>query len=422
MRWHNNRYTLANELLNRDNERSERRQMVYNLVCSYNTYKEALQHVSNEGFRKHEFKQTIAGRKIFFRCGKVKQRSKNQCEAKRMIFESNTKTDFEIHESSSTHTCDKIDEEQLSKTISKEMKEMIIACSEKRMTPKFIVAHIDELREQHGLFIDEKTPAMRQIYYIASSNKTTKTPKIMDLGELIEWAEANTNVPEEIDHPFVIGFNHSDEDEELRFQIVVSTRRMIDHCAKQKIVCVDATYKLNYQGYPFIVVGAIDRTRKFHPLCFALCSNETEFDYTFVFESLANAVEKFTGLKFESKIIISDAADAIQNAAKAVFPAAGLVMCYVHVIRNVEKQKFHNKENKKRILKDINILQLSPFLLKETWNYSYANGRRWKMNLQHTSKPIGSISIAIGLSPMRITLPAQTMQSRVSRMTSNQFF
>lgn len=48
----------ANELLNRDNERSERRQIVYNLVCSYNTYKEALQHVSNEGFRKHEFKQS----------------------------------------------------------------------------------------------------------------------------------------------------------------------------------------------------------------------------------------------------------------------------------------------------------------------------------------------------------------------------
>lgn len=260
--------------------------IIYKIVRTYSTYKEALQHISTEGFKKHESKETISGRKTFFRWGKIKQRSKKQCDAKRMIFENKSKIDFEVHESNTDHTCDEIDEKQQVKTISEKMKEIIISCSEKRMTPKYIVAHIDEMREHHGLFIDEKTPAMRQIYYIVSTHKATKTPKIIELGQIIEWAETNTTVPEEIDSPFVIGFNHSDEDEELKFQIVVSTCRMIDHCAAQIFFCVDATYKLNYQGYPFIVVGAIDKCRKFHPLCFALCTHESTFDYTFVFKSL----------------------------------------------------------------------------------------------------------------------------------------
>lgn len=117
---------------------------------------------------------------------------------------------------------------------------------------------------------------------------------------------------------------------------------------------------LNWQGYPFIVFGAIDRCRKFHPLCFALCSHETTFDYTFVFDTMAKSVQKSTGSNFEPNIVISDAADAICNAANTIFPSAELVMCYVHVLRNVDKQKFNGKQNKKRILKDIGILQLSP--------------------------------------------------------------
>lgn len=35
-------------------------------------------------------------------------------------------------------------------------------------------------------------------------------------------------------------------------------------------------------------------------------------------------------------------------------------MCYVHVLRNVEKQKFNQKKSKTDIVKDIGVLQLSP--------------------------------------------------------------
>lgn len=188
-----------------------------------------------------------------------------------------------------------------------------------------------------------------------------RRPKIIDLGQLIEWAENNTSVPEDQDKPFVIDFKHSNADEELKFQIVVSTRRMIAHCVSQNIICVDVTYKLNWNGYPFIVVGAIDRCKKFHPLCFALCSHESTYDYSFVFQTLVNTVQKLhNDSKFEPAIVISDAADAIKNTVDIVFPSAQQVMCFVHVLRDVEKQKFNQKQSKKTIIKDIGILQLSP--------------------------------------------------------------
>lgn len=262
--------------------------------------------------------------------------------------------------SNTGHTCQKLDDEQQSKKNSEQMRAMIISCSENRMPPKYIVTHINKMRDEFDLFANEETPAMRQIYYITSTHKASKTPKIIELGQLIEWAEANTDVPEEIDAPFVIGFNHSGEEEEPKFQIVVSTPRMVEHCASQKIMCVDATYKLNYLGYPFIVVGAIDRCKKFHPLCFALCTGETIHDYTFVFESLIQTVQNLTNLCFMPNIVISDAAEAIRSAVESIFPSAEQVMCYVHVLRNIEKQKFKSKKNKKIILEDIGVLHLSP--------------------------------------------------------------
>lgn len=350
--------TKANE--NQDSEKSDatqRKRIVYTMVQAYNTLTEAHKHICDEGFKKHESKQTNAGKKTFHRCGRVKQRSKKQCDARRMIFEDKSKTNFEIHVS---NTGDKFDEEQLANKISDKMKSVIISCSENRMTPKYIAQHINKMREEMGFFADEKTPAMRQIYYICHTHKAMKTPKIVELGQLIEWVEANMNIPDEVDTPFVINFDHSDEAEEVKFDIVISTRRMMQHCATQKVICVDATYKLNWLGYPFIVIGAIDRTKKFHPLCFALCTHETTYDYTFVFDSLVQSVKRLTDSNFEPNIIISDAAEAIRNAVDAIFPNAEQVMCYVHVLRNVEKQKFQKKENKKRISKDIGILHLSP--------------------------------------------------------------
>lgn len=109
------------------------------------------------------------------------------------------------------------------------------------------------------------------------------------------------------------------------------------------------------------MVGTIDRRKKFHALGFALCVSEKTEDFKFIFETIRDSVIKLTGKQSEPKILISDASDAIRNAFKLVFPGVDLqVMCYVHVLRNVTKQKDkYKKEHKNEIFADINTLHLA---------------------------------------------------------------
>lgn len=338
--------------------KSKRKQIIYTKMATFDNLAEAHESLIQEGFKRHEHKDGKAGRKTFYRCGNVKQKSKHQCDAKRMIFEDNTKVEFEVFESNTTHTCANIDKSEKVKFISKEMKRMVVSCHESRMTPKYIIIHIDNLRKNDNLFLNESTPNVQQIHYIIRAHKESHNPKMLFLGELIDWCEKNMAVPDDEDEPFVVGFEHSSEEGKLDFKIVVSTKRLLSHCANEKQMCADATYKLNWNGFPFMVIGTVDRMRKFQPLCFALCVGETTDDFRFIFQSMADSVKSIFQMDFEPNILICDASDAIYNAFFEVFPSASLViMCYVHVLRNIEKHKEkYKKEHKKEIFADIEIL------------------------------------------------------------------
>lgn len=344
------------------NTKTTRKRVIWSLLQNFDTYKEAKDFLSGKGFQKYDKKRTKKGNKTFWRCGAMKQRSKQQCEAKRMIFEDDRKVGFQVNTANTVHTCDKIDAVHHSKSVSDEMKKVIISCAKNRMTTKSIVKHIDEMRENLNVFTTEKTPSESQIVYIVRKHKQIKVPKMLFLSQRIEWCEKNTEVPEDLDTPFVIGFDHSDESEAINFKVVVSTKRMIEHCVGVEKLCVDATYKLNWNGFPYMVVGTIDRRKKFHPLCFALYVNETTEDFRFIFDTLANTVLKLTGTVFQPRILISDAALAIRNAFVLVFPDHDLmVMCFVHVLRNVEKNRDkYKKDHKNEIIKDIMVMQLAP--------------------------------------------------------------
>lgn len=72
-------------------------------------------------------------------------------------------------------------------------------------------------------------------------------------------------------------------------------------------LAIDATYKLNWHGFPLIVLGTVDRQNRFHPLIYACTTNETCDDYVFVFRSTKDGVTKhFPDAKFAPKILIAD--------------------------------------------------------------------------------------------------------------------
>lgn len=60
--------------------------------------------------------------------------------------------------------------------------------------------------------------------------------------------------------------------------------------------------------------------------------------------------------------MIADGADAIRNAFYEEYSETATVdiMCFVHVLRNVEKRSFASKNNKPLIIDDIKKMQMAP--------------------------------------------------------------
>ena len=143
----------------------------------------------------------------------------------------------------------------------------------------------------------------------------------------------------DLDTPFIVFF-HFNGRKDLR--IGFSTHRLLQWGADEDIVTIhqDGTYKVNTDGLPCIVVGFPDKAKVFHPVIIGLSSHERQEDYS----AFLKAWKSFRpGLA--PTYAMSDNAGAIQNAATEIFPYVRVLMCFVHVLHNVENQA-------KRILSD----------------------------------------------------------------------
>ena len=75
---------------------------------------------------------------------------------------------------------------------------------------------------------------------------------------------------------------------------------------------MDATYKLDWNGYPLVIVGVVDADRHFHPVIFPIVFSEEWPNYVKIFVSLKNE-------RYSPKFIMSDGAESIKKAAKKFF-------------------------------------------------------------------------------------------------------
>lgn len=234
-----------------------RKTQTWSTVASYSSYAEAHEVLCKEGFRKHGYKDGKDGRKSNYHCQKIKQTAKDQCAAQRRSFQSFSQIDFEIQAADSAHTCMDKTESDHSKSVSKEMKRMVVECSTNRMTAKHIINHIKSLKENHDLFVDEPVPSAAQIYYLLRAHKEKENPNMLYLGQLMEWCEGHSAAPDDIDEPFVIGFQSLENNiASANFRIVVSTKRLLQHCANADNICIDSTYKVNWNEFPLMVIGS----------------------------------------------------------------------------------------------------------------------------------------------------------------------
>lgn len=226
--------------------------------------------------------------------------------------------------------------------------------------PSSVNRHIDAARKNQNLFIDEENPTSRQLEYLLKKFKSQDGEKLINLGDLTNWCQNNSNYPNAGDEAFVLSHEITTRGKQKGFHFCITTPNLLEKLSQMTTICIDATYKLNWLGFPLILLGTVDRLKKFHPLLYACSSHETTEDYEFVFQSAKNGAATYFD-QFEPKILIADGADQILNAFNKVFEDSAelVIMCFAHVIRNVRKRPFASKNSKQLIVDDIRKLQLS---------------------------------------------------------------
>jgi len=125
-------------------------------------------------------------------------------------------------------------------------------------------------------------------------------------------------------------------------------------------ISLDGTYKLLWNGFPFLVLGLNDILHQFHPVAFLFTSKEDEISYDFLIQAVKQQVNYLFRFSFSCNFAVSDNSNEIFNSVLKNFPDCTVVNCYAHMCRNVSKKykKYLIRKNKMdEIIKDLKEIQ-----------------------------------------------------------------
>uniref|UniRef100_A0A915DY44 MULE transposase domain-containing protein n=1 Tax=Ditylenchus dipsaci TaxID=166011 RepID=A0A915DY44_9BILA len=146
--------------------------------------------------------------------------------------------------------------------------------------------------------------------------------------EKVNWRK----VPEEDDDKsFVCAFASSIIDQKQVFCLTWFTQKLRRMQHLSKVIQVDATYKLNWHGFPVMVCGFSDAEQHFFATHLALVSNVNTWCYERFFEAIS-------ALNYIPEIIMGDGDTTISAAAKNVWMLIKRAMCYAHVKMNLKEE------------------------------------------------------------------------------------
>lgn len=351
----------ASEDVITDKVTKKRNKFVWQIEQKFDDLDKALDFLEEQGFTCYDHSDLKMGQKFYFRCKKIPKAKKDWCAKRYTLFLPADKLEIQLLSNQFEHDHEKLLEGQV-RPPSDEMKVFVTGlfkCGTTKIAD--VIRHINYARDVNGLFKTESNPEHRQIEYMLRKFRDSETPRMVKLGDLMSWCEKNKEIPSDENQGFVIGSDSSSVHSDLRFRFVLSTLFLLNLLKSQKKICIDATYKLNWLGFPLMVLGTIDRAKRFHPLVYACCSHETGLDFEFILKSIKNTIKAQFDYDFEPDMMIADGADAIRNAFYNTFSSAKFdVMCYVHVLRNCSKQPFASRSNKSLIFEDIRNMHLAP--------------------------------------------------------------
>ena len=101
-------------------------------------------------------------------------------------------------------------------------------------------------------------PSMEQLYNKVAGMKKTLNPhpKVNTTHDMRQFIEKHLVQPEDENDAFIPYYDIKDEDpNNLRFTIIFASSKSIDRLKTDNLLSIDATYRLNWMGYPVFVAG-----------------------------------------------------------------------------------------------------------------------------------------------------------------------
>lgn len=304
----------------------------------------------DECWTKQKVLYTTNGTKTGYRCKHVKRRGK-QCSA----------GIYTIHDFEPNNTAVRLYRKNLSHdhgtnanqvtALSDVIKQQIIQLYDTGLKPKGILYRLQQDPEN-------VVPSIDRIRNVIEMHKLKKYGKSnMTMNELQTFCNAHSAIPDDDDTAFVAAFERSRiEDDEKWFRLFITTKRLLINSIKAACIHADGTYKMNIQNFPVLTIGTTDKDQTFHLLGLGISTHERAEDYGFLFDTVQRTIQRITNSAISSRVLMADGAAAIHNGFQESFAHLEnlrIMMCWYHVLYNVNKQKFRSPENKELIKKDL---------------------------------------------------------------------
>lgn len=269
---------------------------------TFATYDESMKFIEAEkSWGYSTSSQSEEGKKIYYRCNKVKARGV-QCLAKLYLLFDSTSTDIILFRATHSHTHNDIDT-KANTGLPDEVKVVIKELWLLKIKPKAILENLNNRQQL-------PKPSMRQVTnYLSVLNSQKFGRSSISLGEIEAWCEEKSIIPENEDEGFIVNYEiDTKEEDNPLFRFYVSTKRLLNLATFSTKLHADATYKLVWQGFPVLVCGTTDLGRHFHHFGISVCVNEKQEDFEFVFKTIKDSVKTIFNKEVEFDVMISDAA------------------------------------------------------------------------------------------------------------------
>lgn len=315
------------------------------LVDEYETFEEALNDIKAEKiWSTYSSNQSSTS----FRCNKVKKCSE-QCQSGLRIVLHEKDFGVSVYVSRNPHNCDQL--EQSKAKLDPELRQFIAMLYAKGLKRKAIE---DE-------FIKARRPLPARYVLrneIARLRRNDSGKGSISVAELQILLSQHNAIPDDDYTAYVLDHQIVDKDE-VRFNFVVSCKKLLQLSLQSMVCNADTTYKLIWQGYPVGVTGHTDYNKKFHPTSISVSTNEDESDFAFTFGALKQGTKDALDQEWKPPILMADGAKAIPNGFRKVFGDGFLeLMCWYHakmaMLENIAV--LIPKEDQEEVIRDIDLL------------------------------------------------------------------